>query len=201
MCVYICVYVCAYIGVCICVYVYVGVYVYICIYIYACVYIRMCMYILTCMSSSYTNFIHDGVLYHLFLSFLNVFYFITILSMLSFYIELTFLICSFYVTITLRVCVYLYSCVRKCYCACYFILCIELQIFFYCTFVLLSQQWLNKDAQSINHIYTYHCLYHFSLNVLLYVCFMYHYFVPCIYMYLYVYMYIYLSIYLLKVGD
>ena len=83
------------------------------------------------------------------LSFLNVFYFITILSMLSFYIELTFLICSFYITITLRVCVYLYSCVRKCYCACYFILCIELQIFFYCTFVLLSQQWLNKDAQSI----------------------------------------------------
>ena len=50
-------------------------------------------------------------------------------------------------------------------------------------------------------IYTYHCLYHFSLNVLLYVCFMYHYFVPCIYMYLYVYMYVYLSIYLLKVGD
>ena len=49
--------------------------------------------------------------------------------------------------------------------------------------------------------YTYHFLYHFSLNVLLYVCFMYHYFVPCIYMYLYVYMYIYLSIYLLKVGD
>ena len=125
--------------VCMCIYV----------YIYACVYIRMCMYIFICMSSSYTNFIHDGVLYHLFLSFLNVFYFITILSMLSFYIELTFLICSFYVTITLRVCVYLYSCVRKCYCACYFILCIELQIFFYCTFVLLSQQWLNKDAQSI----------------------------------------------------
>ena len=142
--------------VCMCIYV----------YIYACVYIRMCMYILTCMSSSYTNFIHDGVLYHLFLSFLNVFYFITILSMLSFYIELTFLICCFYVTITLRVCVYLYSCVRKCYCACYFILCIELQIFFYCTFVLLSQQWLNKDAQSIDHAFMwifaslhYHCVF------------------------------------------
>ena len=141
MCIYRCMYMCVCVCGCACVYMY--------IYIYACVYIRMCMYIFICMSSSYTNFIHDGVLYHLFLSFLNVFYFITILSMLSFYIELTFLICSFYVTITLRVCVYLYSCVRKCYCACYFILCIELQIFFYCTFVLLSQQWLNKDAQSI----------------------------------------------------
>ena len=46
-------------------------------------------------------------------------------------------------------------------------------------------------------IYTYHCLYHFSLNVLLYVCFMYHYFVPCIYIciYMYICILIYLSIY------
>ena len=46
-------------------------------------------------------------------------------------------------------------------------------------------------------IYTYHCLYHFSLNVLLYVCFMYHYLVPCIYIciYMYICIFIYLSIY------
>ena len=46
-------------------------------------------------------------------------------------------------------------------------------------------------------IYTYHCLYHFSLNVLLYVCFMYHYFVPCMYIciYMYICIFIYLSIY------
>ena len=45
-------------------------------------------------------------------------------------------------------------------------------------------------------IYTYHCLYHFSLNVLLYVCFMYLYFVPCIYIciYMYICIFIYLSI-------
>ena len=44
--------------------------------------------------------------------------------------------------------------------------------------------------------YTYHCLYHFSLNVLLYVCFMYHYFVPCIYIYVFICIYVYLFIYL-----
>ena len=46
-------------------------------------------------------------------------------------------------------------------------------------------------------IYTYHCLYHFSLNVLLYVCLMYRYFVPCIYIciYMYICIFIYLSIY------
>ena len=45
-------------------------------------------------------------------------------------------------------------------------------------------------------IYTYHCLYHFSLNVLLYVCFMYHFLCHvyiCIYMYICIF--IYLSIY------
>ena len=44
--------------------------------------------------------------------------------------------------------------------------------------------------------YTYHFLYHFSLNVLLYVCFMYHYLCHvyiCIYMYICIF--IYLSIY------
>ena len=95
----------------------------------------VCMYVCIYISSSYINFIYDGVFHHLLLLFLNVFYFITILSMLSFYIELTCLICSVYVTITVRVCLYLYSCVHKCYCACYFILCIELQIFllYFCT--------------------------------------------------------------------
>ena len=77
----------------------------------------------------------------------DVFYFITILSMLSFYIELTFLICSVYVTITLWVCVYLYSC--KCYCYMLFYIMYWVTDIFYCTFVLLSQQWLNKDTQSI----------------------------------------------------
>ena len=49
-------------------------------------------------------------------------------------------------------------------------------------------------------IYTYHCLYHFSLNVLLYVCFMYHYFVPCIYMYLYVYVFLFIYLFIESRG-
>ena len=116
MCVCVCIYMCMYVHI----YVYVCMWVWVCMYIYicVCVYTYMYVYIHIYISSSYTNFIHDGVFYHL----------------------------------ILRVCVYRYSCVRKCYCACYFILCIELQICFYCTFVLLSQQWLNKDAQSINQL-------------------------------------------------
>ena len=54
MCV--CMYMCVYMCVCGC-----G-----CIYIYTCVYICMCMYVFIYISSSYINFIHDGLFYHLF---------------------------------------------------------------------------------------------------------------------------------------
>ena len=48
---------------------------------------------------------------------------------------------------------FLYLCVLICHYACYFILCIWICIhMFYCNFVLLSHQWLNKDVQSGNQL-------------------------------------------------
>ena len=69
------------------------------------------------------------------------------------------------VTITLHACVYCYRFVCSNMYMDVILLVILYQLsflyYFYCTFVLLSQEWLNKDVQSISNIN-----YHLSLDEL-----------------------------------
>ena len=62
---------------------------------------------------------------------------------------------------TASMCVSIFMCTKMLLCRLFYIM-YGVTDFFYCTFVLFSQQWLNKAAQSINQS-NFH---HMSLNVM-----------------------------------